>query len=399
MTALCGGGTSSNRPEFGDAIYMGPAAIAALLNNIPVLWAVPLAAFIGHVTYNLVQFCSTDPPAVPTFSAQDAVDMFNVFDPVANIPAAAKFQDLIGAYLWHQVCQCDTTATPLPPTPPAAPTGMPAINPPQLPSGVAAPCLVQSRSATIGPAGANDLFESVQPLPAGTTFITLDGDWSPSEADTPHPNFNIQIQFFNASGGGTSPGNISILETTLVPKITHAEVATPTGATQFRWATNSSGTPRATLFQATVRAYCGGTSSHPGTSTPCTADPALQSQLDAILQLVTVIQRQLAPFAYVASTAHSALTGHGHFAIQGLIGVLIEITSSGSAVGTTDGDPDTVWQVGWINWGNADGSSERIFISTTPQTVFVPVAGQYTRLGYTLLPGVTATITELVREP
>jgi len=52
MTALCGGGASRRR---GSAIvqYVGPAALGAMLNNIPTPWAVAFAAYVGLITYDL----------------------------------------------------------------------------------------------------------------------------------------------------------------------------------------------------------------------------------------------------------------------------------------------------------------------------------------------------------
>jgi len=46
----------------------------------------------------------------------------------------------------------------------------------------------------------------------------------------------------------------------------------------------------------------------------------MQAQLDQLMAMVTLIQRQAAPFGYVPGAIHAGLTGTGVIAIQGLIG-------------------------------------------------------------------------------
>jgi hypothetical protein len=115
--------------------------------------------------------------------------------------------------------------------------------------------------------------------------------------------------------------------------------------------------------------------------------------------MVTLIQRQQVPFGYIQSTAHTGLSGDGHIDVSGLIGCLVEVTDQGTNTGQQLGDPDVLWNAGWINWGNADASSPRSFIDCTPMLSLPAAAGQYTRIGYSLPTGIVITITELEREP
>jgi hypothetical protein len=148
------------------------------------------------------------------------------------------------------------------------------------------------------------------------------------------------------------------------------------------------------------RAYCGGADPDSPVE-PCSqSDPLwLQPQLDRIEALVTLIQRQAVPFAYVPSSEHSGLTGEGSISVQGLIGARIELTSWEANVGELAGDPDVIAGAGWINWGNSDGVTTREFLSAQSQVSLPAAAGQYTELHYSLALGVVATITELEREP
>jgi hypothetical protein len=148
---------------------------------------------------------------------------------------------------------------------------------------------------------------------------------------------------------------------------------------------------------STADVYCNG--ANPGAVTNCGLDPRIVPLLERIGQLVELIQRQAVPFAYVEGDVHSGLTGNGELDVQGLIGVLLELTTVPQYVGLEDGTPDVVFDAGWLNWGNADGYSAREQIRSVDFLSLPAVAGQYTKLAYSLTPGVVATITELVREP
>jgi hypothetical protein len=429
MTVLCGGGTSSAQPGFGSSIALTASAVAALLNNIPTLWAVPLAGYIGVVTYNLATFCSTDPPAVPTFTAQDIIDLLNPFRPAEFLDAQDKFQQLVGAYFWHDVCQCDSVATPAPPTPPSAPTGAPTINPPQLPPQyTSGACLdVQPTESfdslnihtwSSGPGYVADLA-----APFGAQQIS--SIWMYTDPDTSHilvPTYGAPANathfrlVVHTNSGNASSANLRWFITPDPTSVAGNPITTPlpangstydsgivhlnnSGQQQFglAWATNNaSDHPNATIQ---VQFFCDGQTAEQPLQPCCPPDTTLEGILNNILGMVTLIQRQSAPFAYVAGADHSGLTGDGHISVQGLLGAKVVIDSMGTGVGSVAGDPDEIFEAGWITWGNVDGSTKREFITHSPFVSLPALAGQYTRLGYTLGQGVSVTITELEREP
>lgn len=398
MTAICGGGTSSAQSGYGEALYMVPSMVAALLNNIPTLWAVPLAGFIGAVTYELSSFCATDPPAVPTFTASDVVDLLNPYRPAEFLDAQQKFQDLVGAYAWYQVCKCDTVSTPAPPTAPAAPTGMPSINPPSVapgyPTGQA--CQLTNYSLDIPGDNTNHQLGWVD-LPSGATYITYDGAFTDMPS-SPTPDTSATIQFRDSSGG--IYGGYTVGYTGALHNQHHQEGALLPQYVQFQ-VSYFGGTGQPTRhIDVSVGIYCGTTPGSTGGPypTPCPTDPFVLGLLQQILALTTIIQRQAVPFSYIFGTAHSGLSGEGHIDVQGLLGVKVQLDTYGTGVGVESGDPDEFFEAGWITWGNADGSTKREWITHSPFVSLPSVAGQYTRLGYTLGQGVTATITELVRE-
>lgn len=393
MTVICGGGSSSARPEFAQSLYVGPAAIAALLNNIPTAFAVPLAGYIGAQTYNLSTFCTNDPPPVPSFTAQDVLDLLNVFNPIANVPASEKFQQLVGAFLWYQVCQCDTVPTPAPPAPPATPPGI-QVNPTVAPAQTEVACFDYGEFGRGIGGGTFPQFEIFNRQP-GMTGFSIDYFWV--DGGGPHGGINYQFEQRDVNNTllQTTPVVFSFFSTVRIPYFLLLLPATTTVRVVMNNPTQPTSAD-ALRFQA--RGWCG---NGPNTAVQpcCPPDPILQSQIDTILQLVTLIQRQSVPFAYVPGTVHPGLTGSGEITVQGLIGARVLLTATPPRLGTAAGDPETIFEAGWINWGNADGWDRRQFINANPITSLPPSAGQYTRIGYTLLPGVTATITELRREP
>lgn len=399
MTVVCGGGTSSAQAGFGDFIYMAPAAVGALLNNIPTVWAVPLAAYIGHVEYELVTFCQTDPPPVPTFTAADVAALFNPFVLTEFLDARNKLRQLVGAYLWYQVCKCDSVTTPAPPTPPTAPPGMPSINPPAVspsyPTGQAC------STFDYGMVHVTGTFTGPNPtIPVGgVTYVVLD-ILEQSRAASSLDHVFFQIVFRSSAGASLgTPCTVGINTSGGPP---HSETAVPSGTVALQFQSGDTTSLGGAIdVHAFANLYCGttpggGTGSAPA---PCATDPFVLGLLDEILALVTLIQRQAAPFAYVSGTAHAGLSGNGSLTVHGLLGAKIQVTNLGFNTGQQLGDPDVLWQAGWVNWGNADGVSERQWITAEILLTLPSLAGQYTALHYSLEPGVAVTITELEREP
>jgi hypothetical protein len=400
MTAICsGGGPSQARAGFGETVALTASAIGATLNNIPTPWAVAFAGALGLVTYDLSTFCTVDPPAVPTFTAADLTALVSLNDFDAFLTAQQKLRDLVGAYQWYNLCQCTSGVTPAPPTPPTAPTGAPQINPPgtggSYPSGtpcqsfrVAPPMLSGSHTYTFGP----------YPLDGGTygTVTAVNPTTPPTGAD-----FTCVMHWLNASG--TFLGFIFIETRDPLAGSSQFSAAgpAPNGATQFQFdclvnTVAYGGSP----FVADVEIYCGSTPGVPGNGvqpTPCPTDPFTALLLNQILQLVTLIQRELSPFSYITGPAHSGLSGTGTIAVQGILGLLANI-SVPSSTGEIVGTPNVRLPLGRVNMGTVDGYTDRTELVMDSQLILPSNAGLFTLVGYSLEPGVTMTLTEIVRE-
>jgi hypothetical protein len=70
-----------------------------------------------------------------------------------------------------------------------------------------------------------------------------------------------------------------------------------------------------------------------------------------------------------------------------------------SAIGSESGTPTEYFELGFLSVGTADGYQRSVRLEHNPQVWFPPDMGSQTLVGYSLNPLVTATITELQREP
>lgn len=408
MTDICSGGTSSAKPGVAPTIFMSSSAAGALLNNVPTVWAVPLAAYIGLLTYQASSFCATDPPADPGITALDVANLLaGPLNPGAGA-AAQKVAQLVSRYAWYQFCQCDTVATPAPPAPPAEPSGAPDLNPPYLPPTTVQPCgqfegthveaagPVLAAPAFIG-GGRQGSFSGAIAVPPNATHVTI--PWDVSVAPSGFTQ-NVQYEGYNAAGSFveagpganfTSAPASGVIEKDIGSTVRFFKVVAFIGDTTHNGPMNVHGI---------AKFFCGGTNAGQPAAPCCPPDPLLDAKIDQVLNLVTLIQRQISPFASIDGTAHAGLTGNGHIDLaEKLLGVRVQLTTIPSSYGVAAGDPAEHFDLGWVHLGDGDQwFGERQLEQQT--SIWQPRwAGMATRIGYTLSPGVVATIVELKREP
>ena len=396
MTALCSGGASAANAGLGDQITLTTSALEALLNAVPVRWAVPFAAVLGLVTQHLTTFCTIDPPGYPTFVAQDFVDLLNPLNFAAFTAASRKFRDFVDTVLWYESCHCVSVGTPSPPAAPSAPTGMPTINPGQV--GTEFPTGDPCQSITLSGTGTTIINDGDLNYPKinGATYVTL--TLTSAGANPTAGTYGWGLRFWTAAHGFISQGVAFGFSTTGTTTVATAVVP----ATADNWSIqslNTGGYNGTQTWTADVNFYCGTTPGGGGVvPSPCQTDPSIQLLLGQILALVTLIQRNGVPFAYVPGAAHSGLSGLGTLTIPSCIGIQVDLTTVPGWIGEEAGSPPEIFESGWFSWGTPDGFIGREFISHDPQLSFPPKAEQYTRIGYSFAPGVVATITELYAE-
>lgn len=371
-----------------------------VLESLALDWLAPLIPLVPLAPFVLSTFCSTDPPAVVNLTTAEAnallkldVTSGDYFSGLGKLPAI--FENAV----WNYSCQC-TSGVYTPPTV-TQPSGTTVVVQPQAPANAycATSCFLnngpgQPPCQQLQGAGGGLVGQLNVLAPSGQPPTGLSATWNWVSGATPTA---LQLTAkYNKSGSpsishvfnfpaGTAP--ITLIDTWPDPTYTGAQIDYQYGAGSGTW-----------MVEGHIYVWCGGVQPN-GTQQPCCPpDAATQGYLDNILTMVTLIQRQIVPFAYVAHTTHSALTGTGELSISGLIGVKITPASIPGDAGVDVGDPDTLWLDSWINWGNADGWSNREFLRSAPFVSFPSLAGQYTKLGYTFRPGLTCDVTELVRE-
>ena len=394
MTALCsGGGPSQVIPGvLGNLVYAaGGAGIFSVTPGAQ--WLAAVASSIGILTYQASVLCATDPPAMPTFSSGDYLALLIADPGPAGHTARQKVQDALANILWPSVCECVSGPQPGPATPPSNPSGSTYVPPVQV-SPTCAPTFTYISGSALGTGTLN---RSGPTVPVGIVPTSFHYHIIASSSNTNVGTYTWAFKQLNAASGviQTDTFTVNAPNDTQDHTVNVAAGCVAITLTQ----TYVSGTgPNQFITNSTIDWYCG--SNIPGAvaSPCCPPDPTTLATLQSILGLVTVIQRQIAPFAYVPGAAHSGLSGTGSFAVSGILGLAVDITTAPARLGTIFGDPDQVFGAGWINVGTADGWGPREFISSDP-FLLRPVPGDITLVGYSIPADVTVTITELIREP
>lgn len=378
---------------------MTTSAVSAFFNALPSPWLLDFASYLGPQNIDPSVFCAADPPADPGMTALDFAQVLQIGNPFIQTPALFKLAQLFRRYLWYQICECSAGTQPTPPAAPSPPSGLTDVNPPALTPPIAStPCLVATAYNGTVSSGISIPGNNLT-LPAGATSLLLRiTTLGAAFSGTRNTNLTMTTNWSTGSGAAI----LNVQETfTITPSMNAPLEFTahiPTNGAVVNYQTAVSGGSWAAFLHADHAVFCGGVTP---TGTPCDQTVDLSSVLALLEYLrsqIDLIQRQAVPFAYQPSVVHSGLSGTGQITFSGLIGARIVIDDMGSNVGSVDGTPDDLWQAGEFRWGNADGWGKRNFINASPLTSLPAAAGQYTRLGYTLPPGVEITITELRRE-
>jgi len=409
MTAICGGGTSSVQPGISQTLVLSAGGLD-LLSLYPALHFLDaIVPLLGILTFELTTLCSTDPPALPTFTTAETEALLTQNFNANYFSGLGKIKDTIANLAWYQYCKCDSGATPSAIVFPTAPANVP-TRPPTL-----------------------------------TTCYHWDTGWvntslfNPNFLDVPirHASINSQFLFFPATGsidsldiqlpvsyfqivtkhrangalhfpmayrfnwaGDTILGTLETFSTSdfvdrtevIIPPA--AALAQTNGILSVQFAGNG-GTVGTDQLRFDITAFCN--SPNIVGSVGCCSDPLTNTKLDALLSLVTLIQRQHVPFSYVPGTVHPGLSGNGQFSVQGILALSVQLTTVPTQLGLEMGNPNELFDVGWITEGTANGWKPSVRVDHSP--TFVPVAPETTLIGYSLHPGVVATISEFSREP
>jgi hypothetical protein len=397
MTAVCVGGVASQaKSGYGLTVDLTNAALVARFANTAGWFSAIIAAALAGAHYELSSFCSNDPPAQPTLTGQDFVDALSVANFEAKRLAEKKILDWVGAHVWYDLCECTSGAAPTPPTYQTDPGNLPQINPP----AVNIPLLVTPcKQYVAGPTFPGGFIVGIGPVTtlAATANISIYADLTTQiVGGTRSGNWTIHAQWL-AAGTILRDDNLGVFPAT--PNTVKVSVP-PAGVDSFRLtAATQTGVNTTDSITAVIREYCNGDLPTSTVQPCCPPDPVLVGQINQILQLVTIIQRQGVPFGYIASTSHTALSGAGAISISGILGVKVAVTTLPTSYGVAGTSPPEHFDLGFVTFGCADGFPSAFRLTRNPQVMMPARCGVYTDLDYDLAPGVVVTITELVREP
>jgi hypothetical protein len=355
-------------------------------------WAVAYAGFLASVNYSLTTMCATDPPADPGFTAADGLAMLNpwAMDPIPFSNASNKLQQLLQRYLWYQFCQCVAAATPAPPAAPAAPVNLPDPAPGLAITNNAACDSVPWRAVTSPSMGLLTSKPIQYVVVKYTNTVTV----------APGQTIQLNLNFYYNPPPGPGPGSLLLMKQFLIaPGETNTQVVPcPIGTTFVRPDFTVSGGAGTSGISYSIDGFC--TSAPPGATAQscCPPDPAMIGMLENVLGYVKLLQRQLAPFSYIAGTAHPGITGTGTFAVQGLLGMKVAVTAYPVTNRVAGGEPNYIYDLGWMSIETPDGFIDEVRVRSVAQIWQPRMMSDATRFGWYLRPGVTATFTELARE-
>jgi hypothetical protein len=392
----CSVGISGAKAGIQPRIYFDTAFMGSIL-PVQLQWMKPFLPYLPPIYLNTDTYCLNDRPQYPnlveaTFAALLAGDQFG-----ATAQAAGLVTQAVLAGAWDVLCECKSVATPPPPSPPVPPVNLPVLNP----TSVTTTCLYQASPKKVqnaaggegnifgGPSNADNVQFKIPNNATGVHFVlhsegtpgigTYNNEWTyyPYGLDNKWTTLmdfhqNTVPETFNWTPANFAPGgfNLGIADT---------------------------GTMNAdNRFWAEVTVQC---NSGPQNGTPCCTDPAALAMLVQLKEMVTLIQRQNVPFSSVPGIVHAGLTGTGNIEIQGLLGASVNLTTLPPWLGTIAGTPDRIFDAGYVTFGTDDGYDSTFRITHQAQVYLPPRASAFTDLGFSLGVGVTATITELLREP
>lgn len=380
-----------------------PAALAVsfdyMASVLPpqLAWLKPFLPYIRPIYIaDMLAFCGTE-PTLPSLTGVTIGAVLAGGEFGAAVVAAEAIAQIVEYYVWLAYCEC-ASGSPTPATPPSAPADLPVINPfPGVGPAGGSPC----RTLDVG------TFTFVNTTPFTEYAQTPIGDLAYTSMrlhvhqvnDAPNAGAGLGYltwDFVNAdpTSGFTQHQAIGVANDFYmdVPVVANKSVF------RVAFAKASDGSAVHCQCQITVEVFCGGQLPGVGVVPCCPPDPILTGQLQQILDLVTLIQRQAVPFGYIAGATHTGLSGAGALSISGLLGVKVAVTTLPSSYGVAGTSPPEHFDLGFVTFGTPDGFPSAFRLTRNPQVMMPARCSVYTDLDYDLSPGVVVTITELARE-
>lgn len=415
MTLRCpSSGPSSAKPGVGTSVIFSAALITEGLGLIDP-WLLPFAAMIDAFVYDVLNGCSTDPPAMPTTAQLNPINAIGgILNPNFSTWLTAC-ANLLKNWAWDQYCQCNTgTATPLaypaPPTTTTIPTAGATVPCSDL-QGVFTPTTEPNTGAQPGPINTRLL-----PCTATAQITYLSQIWTACDFGSSPPfGLTHKMQWLSGAALGGSAeiktlcfdvNSNEILNQTLQvnnggsgSQTFTVPAATRYIAMQLPNLANQAGDT--STWQIETIVACSQSATGPGgPCQPCT-DPAVTQLLSTLLQLTTSIFQSLPglPRSYGESTIHSGLTGNGVITLgPSAIAIRANITADTTGGLIRAGSPAYYFDRGYIVELAVEGPIRKpVRLVYNPQ--LFQISSVTDQIGYTLPAGLTISITELTLGP
>jgi hypothetical protein len=392
MTTLCGGGSSAAKLGTDLVATYASGRLTQLLvaAGVGELSAILPLTLLAPVV--LSAFCASDPPAMTALTTAEATALATQDFGGDYFSAVGKVTDILLNLVWNDACEC-TSGTYTAPVPPASPVNMPVTQLPS-PAGVT-PCVA------FGPTSPQVISSASSFNVGGPSYIGLNATLirlvSTATAVTADGGYNLRVIFPAVASTGFA--GITLNFTQFAGTIVRT-LAVPVGSTSFNIVEGANGTVNNySGVTQTWQVFCDGQQPSGVQQPCCPPDAATQATIDQILRMVTLIQRQAVPFAYIPSTTHPTLSGAGSFDISGLLGASVEVTTLPTPIGREGTSPTEYFDMGFITFGTPDGYPQSYRLERSSQVMLPSRCSAFTTIAYDLHPGVVVTITELMREP
>jgi hypothetical protein len=411
----CNGQPGVIKPGMDTLTVVGGAALTAAAGAFASPYAaVVIAGILAGTAFDLVKLCTAPDPGDPVLTATDFEHALIISTWEEQQAATARINQWIQHMLWPVYCNCaDGT---LPPASTSAPLPTTGINT-GLPGGTAgATCW--DANATINYNG-NFQWWFNDYLPPGTdapgwpagsgpppnhlptplpTSITFSG--TAHSSVTGNQFYNAAIYFRDAAGIIITSGSIIGTQTDCnVPFSLNGAV--PTNAAYITPVINSvnNTTPNPTAT-GRIQLFCGSNTSTTPVVPCCPTDPLLDIRLRRIEQLEEIIIKLLGHGGggHVDGTRHANLTGSGTVTlVDGIDAIRVEVRSSLAGWPNNPGSPNYYFSLGFVT-SIAAGSPLKGWRLVYGSQTF-PIVTYADQVGYTLPPGVTIDLVELLPAP
>jgi hypothetical protein len=424
------GCTGVAKPGVDQVVAIAGTSLAGFIEHYLGSRAIPFAAALGYVSFQMPAFCATGPPAFYQLTVGDYANLTleSLGIPSPDPGVLDKLLQVLQYYAWYDLCQCSNIATP-PPTVAVEPPGAPAPNDTQGPPPAGA-CIdltrgVNNRDATYVDPIAGDprnvqnltpsFFNSATLITVPDTILTGSPNVVALKLPTPLPVSiqavmsdvqvpsgtcvqNVYMRVFNAAGTATRPYvGLHSASAAGVPSspLTQPFVA---GDDHIVLYSELSQICTGGGFQLHVTLNC--VSGNPIVTPCCPPDEYSNTLLVNILNKVTNINTagSSAPTSWRDGTRHNTLSGSGRLVLSSsAVGVRAEVSSIPAGIDTHPGNPAFYFDLGFITPIALDVPLRGQRLVFNPQSFALPQFAD--GIAWTLPAGAVINLVELLPVP